>query len=538
MEVQGAGGDIWGTADAFHFVHVPVGSRSGSLQACVHDLQNTNPFAKAGLILRGSADPSAMTAILDVKPDGGIEFMIRQDDGAAMQFVAGTTASLPVCLRLSWNGTRTIRAETSPTGATWTLLRETGLFLPAIGEAGLVVTSHDTSQLATAHFTSAGVTKIGPEIWFTDDVGNVGIAGSTSSTSVQGGTWTVNGAGGDIWANLDAFRYVYRLAPNNDMHLVVRVDDLNAANAFAKAGIMIRDGLDAGAAAIVLNVRPGGDIEFMARTLQNDSMQFLGTAHVTFPVWLQLDWQFASPTTKTVIASYSEDHQNWQTVGAPLTWSMKDFFLTGSVVTSHDTTQLATARFDGLSLLFHDQWGDDIGNTGIIGSASVDLVDGIDFSTTVKGGGSDIWGTKDSFYFVHRGADSSPSSSISWRVVALSAQNPFAKAGVIYRDGFSPDAASVILDLKPDGGVEFMARMCAGCETTFIAGAQAKFPYILELSRGSDGTFTASIAADSESTLTTIGTVNVSMTTPVPGLATTSHDPTQLATAEYDNPPD
>ena len=75
-------------------------------------------------------------------------------------------------------------------------------------------------------------------------------------------------------------------------------------------------------------------------------------------------------------------------------------------------------------------------------------------------------------------------------------------------------------------------------DASFIAGAQAKFPYVLELSRGSDGTFTASIAADSESTLTTIGTVNVSMTTPVPGLATTSHDPTQLATAEYDNPPD
>ena len=145
-----------------------------------------------------------------------------------------------------------------------------------------------------------------------------------------------------------------------------------AANTFAKAGIMLRNGLDAGAAAIVLDVRPGVDIEFRSRTQQNDSMQFLGTAHVTFPVWLQLDWQFRSQTTKTVVASYSEDHQNWQPVGAPLTWTMKDFFLTGIVVTSH-----------GVSLLFHGAWDDDIGNSGIIGDTSLDLTDNIDFVTTV-----------------------------------------------------------------------------------------------------------------------------------------------------------
>src|SRR5689334_15596232 len=115
-QIAGSGADIWGTADAFQFAHVPLG-QGGSVQACVTDLQNTNPFAKAGVMVRASLDPSAATAILDVKPDGGIEFMIRPRDGAAMQYIGGGSSAFPVCLRLIWDG-ENIHAWRSPTGAT------------------------------------------------------------------------------------------------------------------------------------------------------------------------------------------------------------------------------------------------------------------------------------------------------------------------------------------------------------------------------------------------------------------------------------
>jgi hypothetical protein len=85
--VQGSGADIWGDADSFQFVH-QTSSDIGSAQAIVVDLQNTNTFAKAGVMVRSSLAPDAAMAILDVRPNGALEFMVRPADGAPMRFIA------------------------------------------------------------------------------------------------------------------------------------------------------------------------------------------------------------------------------------------------------------------------------------------------------------------------------------------------------------------------------------------------------------------------------------------------------------------
>src|SRR5204863_6662807 len=86
-----------------------------------------------------------------------------------------------------------------------------------------------------------------------------------------------------------------------------------------------------------------------------------------------------------------------------------------------------------------------------------------------------------------------------YRVVSLVDTNPFAKAGLMFRDVgdqfvsvYSADAASVILDVKPSGEVEFMARSCAGCETTYLAGAFTTLPVYLSLTN-SGSTYTARV---------------------------------------------
>ena len=48
--VTGSGADIWNRADAFQFLHQPSGF-IGLLSVRVIDLENTNPYAKAGLML-------------------------------------------------------------------------------------------------------------------------------------------------------------------------------------------------------------------------------------------------------------------------------------------------------------------------------------------------------------------------------------------------------------------------------------------------------------------------------------------------------
>src|SRR3954471_7754721 len=90
--LSGAGSDIWGTADSFFYVYQPI--RDGGISTYVDKETNTNPFAKAGVMIRQSLDPGSPEVILDVKPDGGIEFMKRSVQGGQTEFIAG--GSVPV----------------------------------------------------------------------------------------------------------------------------------------------------------------------------------------------------------------------------------------------------------------------------------------------------------------------------------------------------------------------------------------------------------------------------------------------------------
>src|SRR5512138_2013630 len=55
--VSGAGSDIWGTADSFFFVYQPL--RDGSIANTFLSEDFTDPFAKAGLMIRQSLDPGS-----------------------------------------------------------------------------------------------------------------------------------------------------------------------------------------------------------------------------------------------------------------------------------------------------------------------------------------------------------------------------------------------------------------------------------------------------------------------------------------------
>jgi hypothetical protein len=185
----------------------------------------------------------------------------------------------------------------------------------------------------------------------------------------------------------------------------------------------------------------------------------------------------------------------------------------------------------------------DIGSTGFTGSA---VEDG--FSNTgaiaVKGAGADVWGPADSFQFVHSVSFvSTTSGTFTIRVVSLEDTHPFAKAGLMVREGsvnssvdfdLPPNAPSVILDAKPNGGLEFMARLCAGCDTIYLGGAQLSFPGYISIEKNGL-TFTARFGQD-PAALETIGSVDVFMSEWIAGYAVTSHNMNRTTTAVFDNP--
>jgi hypothetical protein len=160
--LDGAGADIWGTADAFRFAFRPV-IDDAQIVARVVSQTSTHPFAKAGIMLRASVDPGSPVAILDVKPDGGLEFMVRLVSGADMMFVAGGPAMVPMPWLKLERAAGQLTAFQSADGRNWVAI---GSFdagpLPRDLFAGLAVTSHDPAILNHAVFDHVLVTSNPP----------------------------------------------------------------------------------------------------------------------------------------------------------------------------------------------------------------------------------------------------------------------------------------------------------------------------------------------------------------------------------------
>ena len=85
-----------------------------------------------------------------------------------------------------------------------------------------------------------------PAPWQTQDIGAVGVAGSASLAAATS-TFTVTGAGADIWGTADALRYAYQPL-SGDGQIIARVATVQNTNVWVKAGVMIRGDVTAGAA--------------------------------------------------------------------------------------------------------------------------------------------------------------------------------------------------------------------------------------------------------------------------------------------------
>src|SRR5437660_4418175 len=84
-----------------------------------------------------------------------------------------------------------------------------------------------------------------PSGWSQADIGSTGVSGSASYAN---GTFTVQGAGAQIWGTADAFHFAYQ-SLSGDGTMVARVASVQGTSSggWGSAGVMIRETLDAGA---------------------------------------------------------------------------------------------------------------------------------------------------------------------------------------------------------------------------------------------------------------------------------------------------
>ena len=181
-----------------------------------------------------------------------------------------------------------------------------------------------------------------PAGWNSTDVGSTGAAGSASSTA---GTFTVTGAGADVWGTSDQFHYAYTTL-SGDGSIVARVASIQNVHAWTKAGVMIRNSLSPSASHAFQLVAASSSkgVQLQRRPLEGGSSLGSSGSASTAPRWVRL------VRAGNLITGYeSADGVSWITVGSD-TFAMAPTVLIGLAVSSHVTGVSATAAFDNVSI--------------------------------------------------------------------------------------------------------------------------------------------------------------------------------------------
>src|SRR6185312_11831943 len=350
LTVHAAGADIWNQVDSFQYVYQ---NTSGDVQivARVASLTNTSPDAKAGVMIRESLTTGSRNVLVEVSP-GGVNMSARTSGGQATSIIgssSGTTA--PQWVRLARVGT-SYTGSLSPDGVSWTTVGTVSMSAMNATSIGLATTSHNTSAMTTAVYDSIAVGAPSgggppppgplPSPWTSQDVGSVGQTGSAGFTAATS-TFTVQAAGADIWGAADSFRLTSQPI-SGDGTIVVRVTSLGNTSTYAKAGVMIRETPGAGSAHVLLDMRPGGPLAFMARTSTGGATTFVAGGTQAPPAWLKL-----TRAGNSFTAFSPSDGSVWATTGSiPL--SMAPSVNLGMAVTSHTTASTTTATFDNVTI--------------------------------------------------------------------------------------------------------------------------------------------------------------------------------------------
>lgn len=327
--VTGSGADIWGTADEFHFAWTRM-TGDFSIETQVASLENTNAWAKAGLMVRASAlDASSVHASLVVSPSKGLVFQRRVAAGGITTSTQGPVMAAPIWLRITRQGTL-IRALYRRTNQdAWTTLGSEAL--PALGasvDVGVAATSHADGSLAMAKFKGVFLGAL-------PNLAATAIGGATGSITGDGTTWTVRGSGSDIWGASDGFLFAGVPIGENES-ITLRVRSISNTDPWAKAGPMIRESIAANAKHADVVVSPGKGFALQYRNVtggaSGSAVQMSGAA----PIYLQLVRFENSPSSTPggFNAWYSTDGNIWRVLGSVNFVTTHDA-LAGIAVTSH-----------------------------------------------------------------------------------------------------------------------------------------------------------------------------------------------------------
>ncbi|HEY8993365.1 MAG TPA: alpha-L-fucosidase [Lacunisphaera sp.] len=203
-----------------------------------------------------------------------------------------------------------------------------------------VVTATQGTAVSSDSVMVAGILA-GSSSWLGQDVGAVGTNGEFAKS---GNRIVISGSGADIWGTADEFYYACRKL-NGDGSITARITSQQNTAAWAKAGLMIRESLNANSAYVINYMSPSNGIALQRRASNGGSAS--GVANPTGlkpPYWLRL-----TRSGNTFTADRSADGTTWTTVGTTSV-TMASSVYVGLAASSVNDGTLMQAAFDQVSV--------------------------------------------------------------------------------------------------------------------------------------------------------------------------------------------
>ncbi len=176
--ITASGTDIWdvvgegtGFHDEFHFAYKTLNG-AGSIVARVESVENTDIWAKAGVMIRETLDGGSVHAMMVVTSESGISFQRRPDTGGPSASDTTTDITAPYWVKLERDLSGNFSAYSSDDGANW---KKIGLAVPIQMAAnvyiGLAVTAHNASATCEAVFSNVTTNGNVTGQWANQDIG-------------------------------------------------------------------------------------------------------------------------------------------------------------------------------------------------------------------------------------------------------------------------------------------------------------------------------------------------------------------------------
>ena len=170
MTAEGA--DIWDSSDQFHFAYKEL-SGAGTIIAKVESVENTNEWAKAGVMIRDTLDADSRHAMVAISPGNGVWFGRREKAGGSSSGDNETGITTPQWVKIERNVGGLIKASYSADGTTWTqLATPESITMNKPMYIGLALTSNNSGVVCEAKFSNVSFpgTTVGQQ-WTNQDIG-------------------------------------------------------------------------------------------------------------------------------------------------------------------------------------------------------------------------------------------------------------------------------------------------------------------------------------------------------------------------------